>query len=145
MAIHLLTDAQLIEKLEKKGNGVIEEIFKRYFHILFSHSVRMLHNKDLAKQVVQEIFVTLLSDPGEVKSYSALDCYLYDRTRTAIMLLLFDGKVRPVEHYLKRITESNLSESEQSTSQEERDANLRKIFESEIPGLPPEVQDKLNC
>lgn len=70
-----LTDERLLTLLQQDRKDAFEVLFKKYYHLLWRHSVKYVRDKDTAEEIVQEFFVYLwekretLTIPDSVSSY----------------------------------------------------------------------------
>ena len=80
----LLTDAQLTDKLDQRDHDAFEEIYRRYWPVLYNFARKMLQDNEQAKDIVQDAFTKLYAQIGilnfqEVK----IAPYLYTLIRNA--------------------------------------------------------------
>lgn len=74
------TDKELLELLRQDDSEAFEVIYKKYFNRLYSHAFKMLKDKAVCKDIVQEIFVQLWTK-RHTQEIQALDAYLNAVTR----------------------------------------------------------------
>ncbi|MBT8207631.1 MAG: sigma-70 family RNA polymerase sigma factor [Acidimicrobiia bacterium] len=70
------TDAFLVSRLEDGDEPAMAELFRRHGQVVESFSRRILHNRTLAEEVTQDVFLRLWSQPtrydtsrGSLRSY----------------------------------------------------------------------------
>ncbi|RZL14919.1 MAG: RNA polymerase subunit sigma-70, partial [Pedobacter sp.] len=61
-----LADEELLNLLKISDNRAYEEIYRRYWAVLFRHSRRMLSNDEAAKDLIQDLFVILWKNREEI-------------------------------------------------------------------------------
>lgn len=74
------TDKELLELLRQDDSDAFEAIYKKYFNRLYNHAFKMLKDKAICKDIVQEIFVQLWTK-RQTQDIQALDAYLNAVTR----------------------------------------------------------------
>jgi RNA polymerase sigma-70 factor (family 1) len=74
------TEKELLELLRQDDSEAFEEIYKKHFNRLYSHAFKMLKDKAVCKDIVQEIFVQLWTK-RHTQDIQALDAYLTAITR----------------------------------------------------------------
>lgn len=136
-----LTDAQLADLLNLRDESAFEEIYKRYWSLLFIHANKMLGDQDQAEDVVQELFTKLLSQMGELYLKSTISAYLYMSVRNMVVNLIRRKKVKI--NYLASIQE-HYSRGEWVTDHKLRESEFRKQIEEEIENLPPKMKAIFN-
>jgi RNA polymerase sigma-70 factor (ECF subfamily) len=77
---HVSTDKELLELLRQDDSDAFAIIYKRYFNPLYGHAFKMLKDKAVCKDIVQEIFVQLWAK-RHTQEINALDAYLHAITR----------------------------------------------------------------
>jgi RNA polymerase sigma-70 factor (family 1) len=88
MAVNLpsdsvLTDDVLLVQLQQGNVAAFDAIYHRYLNKLYLQAFKLLKNKDLSKDIVQEIFI-LLWEKREVAHIQNLQAYLLTATRYQI-------------------------------------------------------------
>ncbi|MCH7412019.1 sigma-70 family RNA polymerase sigma factor [Belliella sp. R4-6] len=72
----ILSDTALIEKVNKGSKKAFEELYDQYWELLFDAAFQRLKSKDLAKDVVQELFIDLWNRKGKIQVKQSLKVYL---------------------------------------------------------------------
>ncbi|MFC0524484.1 RNA polymerase sigma factor [Pontibacillus salicampi] len=57
-------DIELYEKVTKQDKQALEQLYDRYEKLLFSFAYRMTNRRDLAEEIVQDVFLKLWTKPG---------------------------------------------------------------------------------
>ena len=69
----------------ERGNAVlerhdIERAYREYHHSVLRRATQLLGNEASAREVVQEVFVSLIRDPGQFRGRSSIATWLYSAT-----------------------------------------------------------------
>ncbi|GEP94662.1 RNA polymerase sigma factor [Chitinophaga cymbidii] len=130
-----LSDLELILLWQKGEELAFEVIYKRYAVQLLSIAYRKVGERDIAEDIVQEVFITLLRNKNSANTITSLFAYLYVTLKNKIL----DAYRRDVVQK-KYVQQVNLRFEEEDNSPyfqiETRD--LEKKLESEIEKLPPQ-------
>lgn len=130
-----LSDLELILLWQKGEELAFEVIYKRYAVQLLSIAYRKVGERDIAEDIVQEVFITLLRNKNSANTITSLFAYLYVTLKNKIL----DAYRRDVvqKKYAQQV---NLRFEEEDNSPyfqiETRD--LEKKLELEIEKLPPQ-------
>ena len=63
----LLSDKELVERLRRGDHTAFKEVYKRYWPLFFMHANRMLGEREMAKDIVQDIFCWLFQHMKDIK------------------------------------------------------------------------------
>jgi len=132
------TDQELFAALKRGEVKVFNEIYERYFGLLYRHAYHMLHDRVQAEDVVQDIFQMLLEKCNELELQHSLKAFLYASVRFRVLKQFRHNKV--VENYLSTIVA--LSENTVQTIDiyiEEKE--LAKRIEEGLSKLPPKMRE----
>ena len=133
-----LSDEELLERLKFGDHAAYEEIYKRYWAILFRHTRRMISNDEEAKDLVQDLFVTLWQKAPELTIKESLSSYLYGITRYKVFDLFDKRKVKA--NHLQSLGEF-IDHCEYTTDNTVRENELSKLIEQEISFLPTKMRE----
>lgn len=76
-----LSDEALMKRLQNRDNKALEELYNRYFKLLYFFSVKMLNNnRELANDVVQEVFLKLVEHPEKFELSKTFKPWIYTIT-----------------------------------------------------------------
>ncbi|SDF76017.1 RNA polymerase sigma factor [Chitinophaga filiformis] len=84
-ALGTLTDNELVTLLDNGEVAALEEIYLRYWGLLYQHARKMLHDDALAQDIVQDLFTALLTGMGRLNVHAPLDLYLYRAIRNRVI------------------------------------------------------------
>ncbi|SHM83902.1 RNA polymerase sigma factor [Chitinophaga sp. CF418] len=132
----LYNDAQLAELLFQQDTRAFEEVYNRYFGIIYSFTHKMLRDGEQAEDIVQEIFMNLYEKMGSIV-INSLQSYLYQSARYALIDYTRQRKTRiDCMAGLKRYYEQGKWETDDTVIENE----LRRQIEKEINNLPPKMR-----
>lgn len=78
-------DDEILLKLLKSGDGVaLEEIYKRYSEAVFLAAFRKVRSKEVAEELVQNLFISLWAKRGQAQ-IGKLDAYLHTAIRYQVI------------------------------------------------------------
>jgi len=133
-----LSDNQLLSLLKESDHSAYNEIYHRYFYLIYTHAYKKLRDEEQAKDIVQDIFATLWFRREHDLSTSNLAGYLFTSVRNKIFDLFAHQQVElryvdSIKDYLKRQTSV-------PTDHLVRENDLKVYIEKEIQALPPKMR-----
>lgn len=130
------TDNELLCLIQSGDKHAFEEIYERFNGLLFIYACKLITDKEDARDVVQEIFVYLWSNPN-IKIKSQLSAYLY----TAVRYKVFDwiDKNKSKSNYLLSL-ENFADQGVSITDDYIREKEFASIIEKEVSLLPPKMR-----
>jgi len=131
------TDAELIELLIERDMGAFETIYERYWALLYIHAKKMLHDEDQAKDIVQELFINLLSKTSRLNVKTTLRSLLYSSTRNLVITHIRREKM--ISNYTADVLKY-AKEGEFTTDNHIREKELQTIIEYEVEKLPTKMR-----
>lgn len=132
-----LVDEELLELLKLSDHTAYEEIYRRYWPILFRHARRMLSNDEEARDLVQDLFEVLWNKAADLVVDSSLSAYLYGMVRYKVFDLFDKHKVQ--KRHLQSL-DNFINQGECTTDQTVRANELSRIIEREIELLPVKMR-----
>ncbi|MEQ7799682.1 RNA polymerase sigma-70 factor [Pedobacter sp. ASV1-7] len=133
-----LSDTELTSFLKGGDRNAFSEIYDRYWGLLYRHARRMTNDDELAKDIVQDVFVSLWDRGSEIHFSHSLSAYLYSTTRNKVINLYDKEKVKT--KYIASLT-SFLKNSENVTDHLLRERLLSALIEQEISMLPKKMKE----
>jgi RNA polymerase sigma factor (sigma-70 family) len=79
------TDIQLFSLVKADGREAFDELYYRYWEKLFNYAYHRMHSKDVAFEIVQDIFVSVWSRREAIELESSLSGYLFASVRFQII------------------------------------------------------------
>lgn len=70
-------EQELIDKIRQGDEKAFEELFRTWYPKLCLFANQYVHSPDLARDVVQEVFIRICDHPEEFDIYNSLKAYLY--------------------------------------------------------------------
>lgn len=131
-----LTDNELFSLIQSGDKYAFEEIYERFNGLLYIYACKLVSDREDARDIVQEIFVYLWSNPN-IKINSQLSAYLY----TAVRYKVFDwlDKNKSKSNYLLSL-ENFVEQGNCITDDYIREKELASIIEKEVNLLPPKMR-----
>lgn len=77
-------DADLISRLKKDDHDSFQKLFERYSLPLFRFSFSYLKSKEVAEDVVQEVFMKIWNNRKDIKNNTSFQSYLFTIALNAI-------------------------------------------------------------
>lgn len=132
------SDQDLITLMGTGDQAAFTEIFKRYNRLLFVHAHKMLNDKEMARDVIQEIFIFIWDNKESLSFKSNFAGFLYSMTKNRILDMLAHKKVEL--KYLSSIREL-MDRGEEKTDYLLRNNQLQSLIEKEISYMPSKMRE----
>jgi RNA polymerase sigma-70 factor (family 1) len=87
-------DAELITSLKQGDHGAFTEIYDRNWGTLYVHALKLLHNEEESKDILQEIFINLWTRSDTLDIKSSISNYLFSAVRNKVLNIIRDKKTR---------------------------------------------------
>ncbi|MEM7549009.1 MAG: RNA polymerase sigma-70 factor [Bacteroidota bacterium] len=132
----LYADEQLIDLLKTDNQEAIEILFKQYYKQLCIVVYRMLGDRDLSEDLVQEVFLTIWKNRQKIDINISIRAYLKRATVNRTLNYIRDNKKR----YASPLDDSPIKdwESGEYDGHEELEySELKGEIEKGIESLPP--------
>jgi len=132
------TDTELAVLLKESDHKAYAVIYERYKFLLYAHAYKKLQDREEARDVVQEVFITLWNKRVSIIAQSNLAGYLYTALRNTILNLFARKEVRT------RYTDSmaaHFSYDYSPTDHGIRGQQLAALIDREISALPAKMQE----
>ncbi|MDB5122398.1 MAG: hypothetical protein JWP94_527 [Mucilaginibacter sp.] len=133
-----LSDNELIQLLKESDHTAYDEIFKRYFYLIFTHAFKKLRDEEQAKDIVQDVFASLWFKREQYLPASNLAGYLYTAVRNKIFDLFAHQQVEG--KYIDSLKDYLSTHHSASTDSLVRENQLKAYIEKEIQALPPKMK-----
>ncbi|WP_374951078.1 RNA polymerase sigma-70 factor [Mucilaginibacter sp.] len=128
-----LNDDELIGLLQQDKLGAFREIYTRYWKPLFAEAYKRLKNKEMAEEIVQELFTALWHKRASLTIRSTLSGYLF----TSVANLVIDQfRKNMVRERYKESFKLVYSETDNSTENALLVKELEQTIEQEVNTLP---------
>jgi RNA polymerase sigma-70 factor (family 1) len=129
-----LTDVELLALLRAGDRNAFTAIYERYNGLLYTFAYKLTADREAAKDIVQELFISLWNKREETELTGALNSYLYSAVRYRFLKQVAHEKART------KYAEEFLLSMETATSQETvTEQELILKVEELLSHLPPKM------
>jgi|SRR5690606_6434781 len=135
------SDQELILLLKENDHDAFVEIYHRYSEPLYRHAYKMLRDREVAKDLIQELFTVLWSKRSEFVLQASLSSYLFTATRNRVIKIISHKSIESV--YFSSIQKS-INQGNAITDHLVREKELSAIIEKEIDKLPRKMRTVFN-
>ncbi|POY37876.1 RNA polymerase subunit sigma-70 [Solitalea longa] len=133
-----IPDSELLQIFKDGDRRAYEQIYKRYWGILYVYARKILSDEDDAQDIVQEVFTNLWYKGSELTISTSLSSYLYTSVRYKFFDLLDHRKLRTnYKEYLQQFIE----DGEYITDNHLREREFAAVIEKEVARLPAKMRE----
>ena len=93
-SLSVYSDQELMVMLKAGNEDAFTEIYKRYGTLLYYQANQMLRDREAAKDLVQDLFITIWNNPENINISSNLAGYFYISVRNRVFKLIEKRRVR---------------------------------------------------
>jgi RNA polymerase sigma-70 factor (family 1) len=140
-ALESLSDQELLALLKEGDRIAFGEIYKRYWSVMYMHALKMLRQKEDARDAVQELFTSLWRKGPQLTHDTNLAGYLYITVKNKVLDQIAQKKVRA--GHLESLAHF-LEEHRDSTTEAITQKELMSALDREIEQLPPKMKAIFN-
>ncbi len=130
-----LSERELIDRLRSGDQHAFTMIYDRHWAALYRTALRILDDHDLAKDVVQEAFISLF-EKGNVNSIRNLQAYLYQVVKYQCFMQLRSGKISE-----KHLSQINTIMASNELEEELHAKELQLALDESIAALPEKCRE----
>lgn len=151
------TDFDLIALLKTDDVLAFETLYSRYFGKLYSHAYGKLHDRFLAQEVVQDLFVSFWQNRHKVEVHTSLASYFFVAIRYLIInqfkkQMIYEQKIDKLTLTQSQTTDAtnemlnyNDLQTEYKTALQELPEKCREVFVmSRLGATNKEIAEQLN-
>lgn len=132
-----INDAELLALLKSGDRDAFSQIYDRYWQLLYISACKVIRDEDEAKDVVQDVFLSLLKKGAELEVHGNLSGYLYTAIRYKIFDHISKQKVRTdYADSFTRFSEQYVNNTDRTLLEKETRAEIEK----EIQNLPQKMK-----
>jgi RNA polymerase sigma-70 factor (family 1) len=131
-------DDQLLILLKEDDKGAFDLIYNRYWEQLFLYVAKVVADKDDAKDIVQEVFVSLWFRRLDLDYIFSLRAYLFTAARYKGLTYIKDNINK--NKYLDSL-KLFFDEEGDSSSQQVEANELSMLIDVEVAGLPAKMRE----
>ncbi|NGM62623.1 RNA polymerase sigma-70 factor [Sphingobacterium sp. SGG-5] len=130
-------ELELLSAFQRGDDGAFSAIYQLYWERLFRHALTMTSCEDMAKDIVQEAFITLWDKLRKQDINVSLHAYLFVMVRNKTLNLMAKGKVRM--KYLESLGDY-LEKGENCTDHLLRERQLQEQINKQVASLPDKMR-----
>lgn len=132
-----ISDSELLSQMANDNRLAYAEIYNRYKGVLFLHAFKIIKDEDEAKDIIQELFITLWLRRKGISITTNLSAYLYTAIRNRVLDHIAHKSVQG--KYIDSLA-CFIEQGEWVTDQQIREKELSELIELEIAQLPPKMR-----
>jgi RNA polymerase sigma-70 factor (ECF subfamily) len=129
-----ISDNELVSLLKESDHSAFNEIYHRYFTLIYVHAYKKLMDEDQAKDIIQELFTKLWFKRESLPEINNLAAYLISATRNKIFDLFAHEQVKQ-KHY-DSLHDFLSSSPVVSTDYNLREVQFKAYIDQQIAALP---------
>ncbi len=133
-----LPDAELTDLLKSGDQAAFTEIYDRYNGLLYVFAYKRLRDREEAKDLIHELFLTLWTNRESLLLTNSLVAYLYSATRNRVVNFITHRKIE--ERYIDSFQYYLDNAHNGTTDHLARHNELNAFIESEIATLSPRMR-----
>ena len=130
-----LSERELIDRLRSGDQNAFTMIYDRHWAPLYRTALRILEDHELAKDVVQEAFISLY-EKGNVNSIRNLQAYLYQVVKYQCFMQLRSGKISA-----KHLSQINTVIASNELEEELHAKELQLALDESMAALPEKCRE----
>lgn len=133
-----LTDDALMQLLRSSDAAAFAEIYRRYWEKLAFHALKVIDSREDARDIVQEVFVSVWKRRFEIEVKGPLIVYLLKCVRNSAIRYIEKNITR--HHYLQTLSDTVAADlTDPSGYFEYRE--LQSKVDQAVASLPPKMQE----
>lgn len=132
------TDQELVVLIKLGDEHSFAEVFNRYKILLFNFAYKKLNNKDIAKDVVQDLFIKLWNNRADFELKTSLNSYMYRSVLNGVLNIVKHDLVK--EEYVNSL-QYMIDQSTEESDYKIREKDIEKLIEMEIAALPKQMRE----
>jgi RNA polymerase sigma-70 factor (ECF subfamily) len=130
----MLSDIVIFGKIKEGDVRTFEKVFRRYYMPLCLYSSGITGRRDIAEEVVQDVFYNIWKERETIRVSHSVKSYLYGATRNLSLRYLESLSVR--EHYLNSLPDGDRSAGEPSPQEQMEYRELENLVHATLNRLP---------
>ncbi|MCC5907229.1 MAG: RNA polymerase sigma-70 factor [Balneolaceae bacterium] len=156
-------DKILIQQIADGDERAFEELFSIYFHYLHNVAYNRLQSKEVADDIVQEVFTDIWNNRNSLEIHTSFQAYLHQAVKNKVYKIIRHQTVRNKEMYIRRIYEEYYKKSSfPRVDASVRHEDLKSLVSRHLDELPEksrtifsmsrddhythnEIAEQLNC
>lgn len=126
----MLNEFFIVRKIKEGDIKAFEQVFRRYYSPLCLYAIGIIGRRDVAEELIQELFYVLWRDRESLQIFTSLNGYLYKAVRNRSLQYCEHRQVRDL--YMSKTTyeteESSASTPEEQLEYKELNALINKTL-----------------
>jgi RNA polymerase sigma-70 factor (ECF subfamily) len=135
---NLFGEARMISLLRSGDMQAFKAIYDQYWPKLYGYIFNRTSDREVAEEIVQEVFISLWNKREELQLTHTLSAYLFGAIRYQLLNYIRNCKTRKT--YATDFFEYREQLSDNSNEEKIEASNLRQAMEKEISRLPEKCQ-----
>lgn len=131
------SDQELLHLLKQGDQYALQEIYKRYHGVLYSHAYRRYPDREEVRDIIQEVFLHIWNNRDHLHTSMHLSAYLYTSVRNRMLNVFRHKKVK--ELYLRSLQDF-IDKGENVIEAQLREKELICLVEQEVAQLPNQMR-----
>ncbi len=131
------SDEQLLVLLKERDEVAFAEVYHRHFSMLYLHAYKMLEDRSMAQDVVQDLFIAFWQKSPDLEIRTNLKAYLYGAARNKVLTVI--KKSNSNRDFIAMVAKV-MNESDNSTLEKISERELILLIDREIDRLPPRMK-----
>lgn len=137
-AYSIYTDPELTTLLKEGDELAFTEIYRRHWHTLYLHALKIMDDRNEAKDMVQDLFFALWEKSGELNISMNLKGYLYRGMRNKVLNAVRKNKTN---HNFLDLIAKEMEETDNRTIETIDEHQLMALIDAEVAQLPPKSRE----
>lgn len=130
-------EKELLARLQVGDEEAFELVYRQYYAVLYLHAYKKLGDREVAKDLVQDLFAVIWQNRESLHIQSSLSAYLYSSVRNRILDIWAKEKNR--NKYLASLS-IPIDHSNSSVDSILQEKMLAEQIENTLLKLPPRVR-----
>lgn len=133
-----LSDQELAVKLDELDRAALEEVYLRYWAVLYDHARKMLRDDEAAEDLVQDLFTYLLTHLGNLNINSSLSSYLYRAVKNSVINRFHKNSNR--QKYVDSLKDF-YNQGSYATDEKVLENDLKQRIEKAVANFPTKMRE----
>ena len=131
------TDQELVALIKQGDHAAFKEVYDRYSPKVFYQVNQMLRDPEIAKDITQELFITVWSKAGNIREDVKLGGYLYIAAQNSVFKYIQRSKLQG--DYVQSLAEFS-TQLRDTTTESLDEKELHKLIDLHISKLPSKMR-----
>jgi RNA polymerase sigma-70 factor (ECF subfamily) len=133
-----ISDSELFSAFKKGNQSAFKSLYERYWQLLYVSACKVIKDEDEAKDIVQEVFISMLGKASQLEIQGSVANYLYTAVRYKVFDAISRQKVRT--DYAESITDF-VTNQNYTTDRMVLEKEITFEIEKEIQNLPKKMKE----